>query len=179
LNIDIKYEATEQATEFLSQQIDDLKKEISQKEQELQNYGQEKDIVILSDKETTMLDKLSEVNKALTEAQIDRVRKEAYYNEIKNANPDYIPEAISNPLIQRLREDYLKLSREYAKCRSNFSLIIRKCKGSKLSWKVPGVCSKTKLRGWSKQLILNIKQLAKRKILSRICLSDRKMRLSA
>jgi len=67
-----------------------------------------------------MLDKLSEVNKALTEAQIDRVRKEAYYNEIKNANPDYIPEAISNPLIQRLREDYLKLSREYAKMQEQF-----------------------------------------------------------
>ncbi|MBP6909786.1 MAG: polysaccharide biosynthesis tyrosine autokinase [Candidatus Saccharicenans sp.] len=120
MNIETKFEATEQATEFLSQQIDDLKKEISQKEQELQNYGQEKDIVILSDKETTMLDKLGEVNKALTEAQIDRVRKEAYYNEIKNANPDYIPEAINNPLIQRLREDYLKLSREYAKMQEQF-----------------------------------------------------------
>ncbi|MDD8020664.1 MAG: polysaccharide biosynthesis tyrosine autokinase [Acidobacteriota bacterium] len=120
MNIETKYEATEQATEFLSQQIESLKKEINQKEQELQNYGQEKDIIILSDKETTMLDKLSEVNKALTEAQIDRVRKEAYYNEIKNANPDYIPEAMSNPLIQRLREDYLKLSREYAKMEEQF-----------------------------------------------------------
>lgn len=120
MNIETKYEATEQATEFLSQQIEDLKKEISQKEQELQNYGQEKDIVILSDKETTILDKLNEVNKALTEAQIDRVRKEAYYNEIKNASPEYIPEAMSNPLIQRLREDYLKLSREYAKMQEQF-----------------------------------------------------------
>lgn len=120
MNIETKSEATEQATEFLSQQINELKKEISQKEQELQNYGQEKNIVILSDKETTILDKLSELNKALTEAQIDRVRKEAYYNEIKNASPDYIPEALSNPLIQRLREDYLKLSREYAKMQEQF-----------------------------------------------------------
>ncbi|HEK86596.1 MAG TPA: polysaccharide biosynthesis tyrosine autokinase [Candidatus Aminicenantes bacterium] len=120
MNIETKSEATEQATEFLSQQINDLKKEISQKEQELQNYGQEKNIVILSDKETTILDKLNEVNKALTEAQIDRVRKEAYYNEIKNASPDFIPEALSNPLIQRLREDYLKLSREYAKMQEQF-----------------------------------------------------------
>ncbi|RFT16917.1 MAG: Tyrosine-protein kinase EpsD [Candidatus Saccharicenans subterraneus] len=120
MNIEAKYETTEQATEFLSEQIEELKKEISQKEQELQNYGQEKDIVILSDKETTMLDKISELNKALTEAQIDRVRKESYYNGIKNASPDFIPEAMNNPLIQRLREDYLKLSREYAKMQEKF-----------------------------------------------------------
>jgi len=120
MNIEAKYEATEQATEFLSQQIADLKAEISRKEQELQNYGQEKDIVILSDKETTILDKLSELNKALTEAQIDRVRKESYYNMVKDASPDFIPEALSNPLIQRLREDYLKLSREYIKMQEKF-----------------------------------------------------------
>ena len=120
MNIEAKYETTEQATEFLSGQIEELKKEISQKEQELQNYGQEKDIVILSDKETTMLDKIGELNKALTEAQIDRVRKESYYNGIKNASPDFIPEAMNNPLIQRLREDYLKLSREYVKLQEKF-----------------------------------------------------------
>ncbi|MBC7348722.1 MAG: polysaccharide biosynthesis tyrosine autokinase [Candidatus Aminicenantes bacterium] len=120
MNIEARYETTEQATEFLSEQIAELKKEISQKEQELQNYGQEKDIVILSDKETTMLDKISELNKALTEAQIERVRKESYYNGIKNASPDFIPEAMNNPLIQRLREEYLKLSREYAKMQEKF-----------------------------------------------------------
>lgn len=120
MNIEAKYETTEQATEFLSQQIAELKKEISQKEQELQNYGQEKDIVILSDKETTMLDKIGELNKALTEAQIERVNKESYYNGIKNASPDFIPEAMSNPLIQRLREEYLRLSREYAKMQEKF-----------------------------------------------------------
>lgn len=120
MNIEAKYETTEQATEFLSEQIEELKKEISRKEQELQNYGQEKDIVLLSDKETTMLDKISELNKALTEAQIDRVRKESYYNGIKNASPDFIPEAMNNPLIQRLREDYLRLSREYAKMQEKF-----------------------------------------------------------
>ncbi|MBC7364462.1 MAG: polysaccharide biosynthesis tyrosine autokinase [Candidatus Aminicenantes bacterium] len=120
MNIEAKSEATEQASEFLAQQINELKKEISQKEQELQRYGQEKDIVILSDKETTIIEKLGEINRALTEAQIDRVRKEAYYNEIKNASPDFIPEAMNNPLIQRLREDYIKLSREYSKMQEKF-----------------------------------------------------------
>ncbi len=120
MNVEAKYEATEQATEFLNQQIAELRKEINQKEQELQNYGQEKDIVILSDQETTILDKLGELNKALTEAQIDRVRKESYYYGIREASPDFIPEALNNPLIQRLREDYLKLAREYAKMEEKF-----------------------------------------------------------
>lgn len=69
----------------------------------------------LSETETTIIDKLAEINKALTEAQIDRVRKEAYYNEVKNLSPDFIPEAFTNPLIQKLREDYVRLSREYQK----------------------------------------------------------------
>lgn len=115
MNINAKFQATEQATEFLNQQIDGLRTEIARKERELQAYGVEKNIVALSDTETTIVDKLGELNKALTEAQIDRVRKEANYNELRNASADYIPEAINNPLIQRLREDYVRMSREYSK----------------------------------------------------------------
>ena len=115
MNIEAKSAATEQATEFLTNQIAGLNVEIAQKEKELQRYGAEKNIIVLSDKETTIVDKLSELNRALTGAQIERVNREAYYNQIKNASPDYIPEAIVNPLTARLREDYVKLSREYTK----------------------------------------------------------------
>lgn len=115
MNIQAKYEATEQATEFLTTQIADLRRDTEQKEKELHAYGAEKNIVALSDKETTVVEKLGELNRALTEAQIDRVKQEASYNEIKNASPDFIPEALNNVLIQRLREEYGKLSREYSK----------------------------------------------------------------
>jgi capsular exopolysaccharide synthesis family protein len=115
MNIQSRYKATEQATEFLTTQIAGLHSEIEQKEKDFQSYGAEKNIIALSDKETTIIDKLSELNKALTAAQIERVEKETYYNEIKIASPDYLPDALTNPLIQRLREDYNKLSREYLK----------------------------------------------------------------
>lgn len=120
MNVNAKYEATEQATEFLTQQINGLRTEIAAKERELQSYGAEKNIIALSDTETTIVDKLGELNKALTEAQIDRLRKEANYNEIRNASADYIPEAVNNPLIQRLREDYVRMSREYSKKSETF-----------------------------------------------------------
>lgn len=115
MNIEAKYEATEQATEFLKAQIITLRAEIENKEKEIQAYGAEKNIVILSDRETTIIDKLGELNKALTEAQIERVNKEAIYNETRIASPDYIPSTVTNPLIQTLRADYVRLSREYKK----------------------------------------------------------------
>ena len=97
LNINIKYAATEQATTFLSEQIKELQSEIEQKGKQLQGFEAEANIVALSDTETTVIDRLGQLNKALTEAQIDRLQKEANWNGLRNVNPDYVPEAINNP----------------------------------------------------------------------------------
>lgn len=120
LNINIKYAATEQATTFLSEQIKGLQSEIEQKGKQLQGFEAEANIVALSDNETTVIDRLSQLNKALTEAQINRSQKEATWNGLKNVGPDYVPEAINNPLIQRLREEYVRFKREYQKMEERF-----------------------------------------------------------
>jgi len=120
MSVELKYQTTEQATEFLAKQITELRSEIEAKQREMQKYGAEKNIIALSNTETTIIEKLGELNKALTAAQIDRLRKESYYNEIKNASPDNIPEAMTNALIQRLREDYARMSREYSKKAETF-----------------------------------------------------------
>lgn len=120
MNIEAKSATTEQATEFLTGQIASLRSEIERKEKDLQAYGAEKNIIALSDKETTVIDKLTEFNRALTQAQIDRSNREANYNEIKNATPDYVPDALANPLIQRLKEEYVRMSREYTKMAETF-----------------------------------------------------------
>jgi succinoglycan biosynthesis transport protein ExoP len=120
LNINMKYAATEQATTFLTEQIKGLQTEIEQKQNQLQGFEAEANIVALSDNETTVIDRLSQLNKALTEAQIDRSQKEATWNGLKDVGPDYVPEAINNLLIQRLREDYVRLKREYQKMEERF-----------------------------------------------------------
>jgi succinoglycan biosynthesis transport protein ExoP len=115
MNVETKYEATKQASEFLTNQINTIRSEIEENEKKFQQYGAEKNIIALSDKETTVLSTLEGFNKALTDARIDLIQKETFYNEIKGASPDFIPQAINNALIQRLREDYARLSREYEK----------------------------------------------------------------
>jgi succinoglycan biosynthesis transport protein ExoP len=120
LNIEVKYAATEQASEFLTDQITTVRKEIETGEKKLQAYGAEKNIIALSDTETTTVEKLGEINRALTGATIERVQKEAYYNEIRSATSDYIPETMTNPLIQRLREEYARVNQEYRKKAETF-----------------------------------------------------------
>jgi capsular exopolysaccharide synthesis family protein len=120
LNINMKYAATEQATTFLAEQIKTLQGEIEEKSRQLQGLEAEANIVALSDNETTVIDTLTQLNKALTEAQIERSQKEATWNGLKNVSPDYVPDAFTNPLIQKLREDYVRLKRETEKMEERF-----------------------------------------------------------
>ncbi len=120
LNINMKYAATEQATTFLAEQIKGLQAEIQQKENQLQGFEAQANIVALSDTETTVIDRLGQLNKALTEAQIERSQKEATWSGLRNVGPDYVPAAIDNLLIQKLREEYVRLKREYEKMEDRF-----------------------------------------------------------
>lgn len=120
MNVERKYQATEQATDFLATQITTVRNEIEAMEQKLQEYGRSKNIIALSSSENTVVEKLGDLNRALTEAQIERINKETYYNTIKNAGPDYIPRALEGSLIQRLAEEYNRLSRDYAKRSETF-----------------------------------------------------------
>ncbi|MGB7297261.1 MAG: polysaccharide biosynthesis tyrosine autokinase [Candidatus Aminicenantales bacterium] len=114
MSAELKYATSEQASEFLAKQITELRSKIESRQREMQKYGAEKNIIALSSTETTIIEKLGELNRALTAAQIDRLKKEAYYNEVKNATPDNIPKEMSNDLIEKLREDYVRMNQEYS-----------------------------------------------------------------
>jgi capsular exopolysaccharide synthesis family protein len=109
-----RYAASEQATAFLNTQIAGLRTEIERKESELNKYGSEKDILPLTAAETPTVSRIAEVNKALTLATLDRVNTLNAYNQLKSAPLGEIPNAPENSLIQRLREQYINLGREYA-----------------------------------------------------------------
>ncbi len=114
MTIRMRFAPTQQASDFLATQISKVRKEISEKQTELQEYGEDKNIVTLSTQETSYIQNLSKINEALTTAQIERIDKETYYNAIKNATLGDIPAGMTNPLIQNLRQEYFRLNREYA-----------------------------------------------------------------
>jgi succinoglycan biosynthesis transport protein ExoP len=110
-----RYQASAQASEFLTSQITQVRNQIEQGEAELNKYGSERDILPLTAAETPTVTRIADYNKSLTEAQIDRINKYNYYNQIKDAALGEIPGTAANPLIQSLRQQYASLSSEYAR----------------------------------------------------------------
>lgn len=110
-----KYKASEQATRFLGAQIEALRKDIEADEHKLTEYGTARNILPLSASETPTVSRLAEVNKALTDATIDRVNKFDNYNQLKaGVLPDYSGTPADSP-VQSLRAKYSSLSQEYAR----------------------------------------------------------------
>lgn len=109
-----RFNMATQATKFLSSQAEQVKGEIEEKERELQAYGRQKDIVSVEPGQNVTLQKLESLNKDYAEALSDRVAKEARYYELQNAKPDAAAESLSGGLVTQLRNDLLKLEREYS-----------------------------------------------------------------
>jgi len=112
-SVETRYEATKQTSEFLTEQVALLREDLKRKEEDLQKYGQEKELLYLSDNESSVVDKFADVNTALTTAQIERYAKESAYLELKNLRVDSLPESVSNPTIQALRTTYSQVRSDY------------------------------------------------------------------
>jgi len=110
-----RYSTSEQAVKFLNTQIASLRTEIEAAENKLNKYGSEKDILPLTAAEAPTVTRLGEVNRALTAATLDKINKYNYYNQIKSAPLGELPEVQNDSFAQKLHEQYLNLSREYAK----------------------------------------------------------------
>ncbi len=112
-SVETRYEATKQTSEFLGETVAQLREDLKRKEEGLQKYGEEKKLLFLSDKESSVVNKFSDVNTAFTEAQIDRYKKEAQFRELRDLNIDALPESVTNPVIQALKASYSQARSEY------------------------------------------------------------------
>jgi len=112
-SIEKRYESTQQASDFLSEQIADLREDLAAKEKELQQYGQESEIFYLDESESSAIEKFADLNKAYTQAQINRINAEAKYRELRSLEVDSLPQFVENKMIQDLKTDYTRLRTEY------------------------------------------------------------------
>ena len=118
--LDERVGTSENAGDFLVQQIASLRKEVADLERQTQEYGESKEIIPTSGQGNTTLSALEDLQKAYTAAQADRAEKEASFTAIRNAPDTAVPQVTVSPLIQDLTSQAAALEREQADLSQRF-----------------------------------------------------------
>src|SRR5262249_18408766 len=79
-NIQVKWDETEKASEWLQGKLVDLKAKLEKAEDAMQAYAQAKGIVFISEKENMVNARLEQLLQQYTKAQSERYGKEAFYS---------------------------------------------------------------------------------------------------
>ena len=141
-NIESAYSTTDQAGEFLVDQIGNLKLEIAAIEERLQEYGEAKRIVSIDDSNNITLRALQDTSARLTTAQNRLAQAEAAYNGVLETTPDALPEVMNSNLIARLRQESRGLrGRAVGESRGASGTAGRACRRCSPSCSSPGSAS--------------------------------------
>jgi succinoglycan biosynthesis transport protein ExoP len=116
-NLDFRFKSSKDASTWLTQQMSEQRKEVEASERKLQEYRERTDSVSLEDKQNITLQKLADLNQAVTRAKTDRLQKEALFNQVKaiehdRAALDTFPAVLSNTFIQQLKVQAAELQRQ-------------------------------------------------------------------
>lgn len=113
MGVQDRYTTAGKASSFLTTQIEALKREIQDKENQLQAFSRRSDIVTLDPASNVTVKRLEVLNNSLMEAKRERIEKEAKYHEILNAPKDTVADSLSGGMVTELRKEMLNLQRDY------------------------------------------------------------------
>lgn len=118
-NLETRLQSSKEATEWLAQQLADQRRQVEASERALQEYRERNDAVSLEDRQNIVVQKLADLNAAVTRARTERIQKEAAYNQIRavqnnRAALDTLPAVVSNTFIQSQKAELAELQRQQA-----------------------------------------------------------------
>ena len=104
-NLEFKFLSSKEASDWLGARLADQRKQVESSEQALQRYRERTDSVSLEEKQNIVVQKLADLNGAVTRAKTERIQKEAAYNQMRTlqndrAALDTFPAILSNTFIQ-------------------------------------------------------------------------------
>jgi polysaccharide biosynthesis transport protein len=119
-NFKTRFEATQRVSEWLTKQLADLQVKVEISQEKLVRYQQAKGILGLDEKQNIVTSKLDELNKDLTEAESDRIQKEAVYRMAAAGDAEHIAKLDSSVLLDRMRGQEADLRTQLADINTQF-----------------------------------------------------------
>ena len=124
-SLEARWEATQKAADWLSQQLVGVKAKLEKSEEQLQDYARHNGLVFLeNDKgasQNVANERLQALQEELTKAQADRYEKESVYRLVQSGDYGSLPGVVENKLIQDLTERSAELKRQLAELSTKFN----------------------------------------------------------
>src|SRR3984885_2380185 len=128
-NFRSKYDATTQASNWLSAELEELRIKVEKSEDARIAYQRENQIWQIDEKQDITSQKLGDLSKAVTDAQTDVAQKEALYRMATSGNVDALPAARNNDVVSTLLKRRSELDEQYAEALDqygpNFPKVLR------------------------------------------------------
>ncbi len=118
-NMEAKFTTSKDAADFLGDRLAEQRRALEASEAALQAYKEKNGTVSVADSASNIVvQRLTDLNSALTKAKTERINKEALYNQLKSAEGsgalDTYPAVLANEYIQKLKADLSDLQRQQA-----------------------------------------------------------------
>jgi polysaccharide biosynthesis transport protein len=113
-NFRSKYDATTQASTWLSSELEELRIKVEKSEDDRLAYERANQIWQTDDKQDITTQKLGDLSKALTEAQTSLAQKEALYRMATSGNVDALPAISGSGYVMDLSKKKTDLDQAYA-----------------------------------------------------------------
>jgi capsular exopolysaccharide synthesis family protein len=119
-SLDNQLHASKEANEWLNLQLSEEKARVERAESALQAYREQHDAVSLaSPGQDIVVQKLADLNAAVTRAKTARIEREASYQELlklqrSGTAVEAFPAILTNPFVQQLKGELARLQREYS-----------------------------------------------------------------
>ncbi len=124
-NLEARWDAAQKASEWLSQQLQDLKTKLEASENTMQRYAADNGLLMLeSDNgtpESPVNQNLLELQDELNHAQDARYEKESLYRLVQSADASALPGVLDDKLAQDLGMRLADLQREHAQLAATFT----------------------------------------------------------
>jgi capsular exopolysaccharide synthesis family protein len=114
-NFQSRYEATTRASTWLTDQLNELKIRVEKAEDARIAYERQNQIWALDgDKQNVTTQRFSDLNKQLTDAQSERMRKQSLFEFAKIGDVDTVPQIRDNPTVQDLLRKRSDVNNQYS-----------------------------------------------------------------
>ena len=124
-NFERRWEATQKASEWLSEQLLEIKANLEKSEEQLQAYARQNGLLFLENEagqpENIVNERLLQLQAELTRAQAERIAKESLYRLTQAGEYGALPGIFENKLMQDLTVQLAELRRQHAQAATTFS----------------------------------------------------------